>query len=60
MRRDEVAIWLAQHDPDPCDPIEFDAAAYYRDFAAALIGSGWQITPIPTDHAHEGESGDEL
>jgi hypothetical protein len=46
--RDEVAKWLAVNDPDPCDPIEYDAATYYRDFADALLGSGWRVIPPGT------------
>lgn len=47
-RRNDVAMWLVRHDPDPCDPVEYDAAAYYRAFAEALIASGWRIIPPAT------------
>ena len=34
-----LAKVLVESDPEPCDPVEYDAARYYRDFAAALAAS---------------------
>ena len=49
LDRGALAMALAENDPDPCDLIEYDAAAYYRDFADALIASGHRVLPPAAD-----------
>ena len=43
--RDELARQLVLADPEPCDPVKYDAAAYYRDFADALLRLGVRVIP---------------
>lgn len=41
--REALVSTLVATDPDPCDPINYDASGYYRAFADAILASDWLV-----------------